>query len=232
MYQTLRLDREEGIAHVTLDRPGSLNAVDSEMTREFSEVFYDLSRDEETRVIVLSGNGDAFSVGALTPYADVAAHEPLQRDATAFGEAGAAIGDIQVRNRGTVGGNLAHSDPASDLPGAVLASDATIHVQGRDGSREIAADDFFEGMYATAVGDDEVLTGLDVPTLDDGDVGAYVKKPSPSSGYAMVGVAAQLDLDGETVASAGVGANGAMDHGVRLDPEVLVRQEAAGAARP
>jgi len=158
----------------------------------------------------------AVSVGALTPYADVAADEAVHKQTTAFAEAAQAIGDIQVRNRGTVGGNVAHADPASDLPAAVVASDATIHVQGPDGSREIGADDFFEGMYATAVGEGEILTQVDVPTYDDGDVGAYVKKPSPSSGYAMVGVAAVLQTDGREIDSARVAANGAMDHAMRL----------------
>ena len=175
----------------------------------------------------VSRNGDAISVGALTPYADVAGDESVHEQATAFAEAAQAIGDIQVRNRGTVGGNIAHSDPASDLPAATLASDATIHVQGSDGGREVAADDFFQGMFATDVGEGEILTRIDVPTYDDGDVGAYVKKPSPSSGYAMVGVAAVLQTDGREIDSARVAANGAMDHATRLS---AVEDELAGAA--
>jgi len=189
------------------------------------DVLVDLGGIDDLRGV--SRNGDAISVGALTPYADVAGDEALHKDVTAFAEATQAIGDIQVRNRGTVGGNVAHADPASDLPAAVLASDATIHVQGEDGSREVAADDFFQGMYATDVGEGEILTRVDVPTYDDGDVGAYVKKPSPSSGYAMVGVAAVLETDGGTVDSARVAANGAMDHGTRL---TAVEDELAGAA--
>lgn len=178
------------------------------------DVLVDIGGIDDLRGV--SRNGDAISVGALTPYADVAGDESVHERSTAFAEATAAIGDIQVRNRGTVGGNVAHADPASDLPAAVVASDATIHVQGGNGSREIAADDFFEGMYATAVGEDEILTRVDVPTYDDGDVGAYVKKPSPSSGYAMVGVAAVFQTDGREIDSARVAANGAMDHATRL----------------
>jgi len=178
------------------------------------DVLIDLGGIDSLRGI--ERNGDSFSIGALTPYAEVAAHEALNHDATTFAEAAQAIGDIQVRNRGTVGGNIAHSDPASDLPAAVVASDATITVQGDGGSREIAADDFFQGMYATDVGEDEILTGIEVPALDDGDVGAYVKKPSPSSGYAMVGVGVVLQTDGREIDSARVAANGAMDHATRL----------------
>lgn len=92
----------------------------------------------------------------------------------------------------------------------------TLVAEGPDGEREIPADDFFFGMYTTDVAPDELLTRIEVPSAD-GAVGTYVKKPSPSSGYAMVGVAALLDIDGNTVKSASVGANGVMDHGVRLE---------------
>jgi carbon-monoxide dehydrogenase medium subunit len=157
------------------------------------------------------------SIGANTTYADVI-DEPLSHDhAPALADAVSQVGDRQVRNRGTIGGNLAHADPASDLPGAALAVDASVVVQGPGGERTIPADDFFWGMYATDVGEDEIVTRVEVPSASEA-VGAYAKKASPSSGYAMIGVAAQLDLDGGRVASAGVGANGAMDHGVRLGP--------------
>lgn len=152
-------------------------------------------------------------IGALTSYADVASDEGLQEAIPAVTEAAAAIGDIQVRNRGTVGGNIAHADPASDLPAAVLAGDATIHAQGPDGERAIPADDFFTGLYDTALDESELLTAIEVPTHD---VGIYVKKPSPSSGYAMVGVATVLGIDGGIVESARVAATGAVDHATRL----------------
>lgn len=168
-------------------------------------------------LVGIENGGGSVTIGALTRYADVAKSDVVHEAAPAVGEAAAAIGDIQVRNRGTVGGNIAHSDPASDLPGAVLASNATVHVQGPDGNREIPIDDFFLGMYMTGLEEDEILTGVELPSLGDG-VGVYLKKPSPSSGYAMIGVAAVLELDGGTVSSARVAANGAIDHAVRLDP--------------
>ena len=179
------------------------------------DVLIDLGGIEDLRGY--ERNGDVVEVGALTPYAAVAGDESLHEDTTAFAQAAQAIGDIQVRNRGTVGGNVAHADPASDLPAAVLASRATIQVTGDDGSREVDADDFFHGMYATDVGEGEILTRVDVPTYDDGEVGAYVKKPSPSSGYAMVGVAATFQTNGDSIESARVAANGAMDHATRLN---------------
>ena len=168
-------------------------------------------------------DGDSTHIGAMTTYAEVADDDQFWEDATVVAETAGEIGDRQVRNRGTVGGNIAHADPASDLPGAMLAADATVHVHGPDGERAIAIDDFFQGMYATAAGEEEVVTGVEVPHEDGDTASGYVKKPSPSSGYAMVGVAA----------------NGVMDHGTRLSgaEDALAGEtldadavEAAGAA--
>ncbi|WP_435068745.1 FAD binding domain-containing protein [Haloplanus sp. C73] len=165
----------------------------------------------------IDADGDTVSVGALTTYATIADSASMQERATVFAEAAHAVGDVQVRNRGTVGGNLAHADPASDLPAAALAADATMVVQGPDGERRVDADDFFFGMYATDVAEDELLTRVEFPARPEA-TGAYAKKPSPSSGYAMVGVAVALTVDSGRVEDVGVAANGIMDHGVRLDP--------------
>lgn len=165
----------------------------------------------------VSVDGDTLSIGAMTRYSELLDVEAAHDHAPAFTAAVQRIGDRQVRNRGTVGGNLAHADPAADLPGAALASAATLVARGPDGTREIPIDDFYFGMYATDLGPTELLTRIEVPSATDA-VGAYAKKPSPSSGYAMVGVAVQLTIDGGTVSSASVGANGVMDHGVRLEP--------------
>jgi len=180
------------------------------------------------------------SIGGLTNYATVDESETVRENVTVFAEAAHAVGDVQVRNRGTVGGNLAHADPASDLPAAALAADATMVVQGPDGERRVDADDFFFGMYATDVGEDELLTRVEFPARPEA-TGAYAKKPSPSSGYAMVGVAVSLTVDAGIVEDVGVAANGIMDHGVRLDPvedalrgttpdDDLVERAAASAA--
>ncbi|TYT62550.1 FAD binding domain-containing protein [Natrialba swarupiae] len=162
---------------------------------------------------------DTVSVGALTTYATIADDDELWDELPVLAEAAHEVGDIQVRNRGTIGGNVAHGDPASDLPAAVLAADATVVVQGPDGERRIDVDDFFLGMYATELGEDEILTGLEFPRSENATTtGAYVKKPSPSSGYALVGVAVSLEVDDGRIESARVAANGIMDHGVRLEP--------------
>jgi carbon-monoxide dehydrogenase medium subunit len=171
---------------------------------------------------------DSTRVGAMVRYADVADDDRLWDEATVFAETAGQIGDMQVRNRGTVGGNIAHADPASDLPAAVLAADATITIQGPDSERSVAADDFFHGMYATAAGEDELVTSITVP--HEGTAGAYAKKPNPASGYALVGVAARLTTDGDTVTDARLAANGVMDHGVRLpEAEDALEGEALSA---
>ncbi|SEP08776.1 carbon-monoxide dehydrogenase medium subunit [Halogranum amylolyticum] len=156
-------------------------------------------------------------VGAMTTYATVAADETLARS-TVISEAAAEIGDVQVRNVGTVGGNVAHADPAADLPAAVLVSDATVRLQGPSGDRSVPAAEFFQAMFTTDIREDELLTGIDLSHLGENDAGAYVKKPSPSSGYALVGVAVVLETDGETIMDARIGANGAFDHAMRLKP--------------
>lgn len=162
-------------------------------------------------------DGDTLTIGAMTRYTDLVESDDVAEHAPALAEAVRQVGDVQVRNRGTIGGNLAHADPASDLPGAALASNASLIVQGPDGERSVPADDFFDGMYATDVGPDELLTRIEIPSMDGG-VGTYAKKPSPSSGYAMIGVAALIEAGNGTVDSARVAANGVMDHGVRLGP--------------
>lgn len=178
------------------------------------DVLIDIGSVEEMHGV--SVEGDTLSIGAMTRYDDFLGSDEAREHAPALTAAVEQVGDTQVRNRGTVGGNLAHADPASDLPAAALVSEATLVARGPDGEREIPVDDYFFGMYATALGPDELLTRVEIPSAGDA-VGAYAKKPSPSSGYAMTGVAALVDADGDSVESIRVGANGVMDRGVRLE---------------
>jgi len=186
------------------------------------DLLVDISRIE--RMQGIDHEDGTVSIGGLTNYATVDESDAVRENVEVFAEAAHAVGDVQVRNRGTVGGNLAHADPASDLPAAALAADATMVVQGPDGERRVDADDFFFGMYATDVNEGELLTRVEFPARPEA-TGAYAKKPSPSSGYAMVGVAVSLTVDAGLVEDVGVAANGIMDHGVRLDPveDALVR---------
>jgi carbon-monoxide dehydrogenase medium subunit len=154
-------------------------------------------------------------VGATTRYVEAAASATLSERASVLAEAAGAVGDVQIRNRGTVGGNLAASDRGADLPAAALAAAATLHLRGPDGERTVDADDFFDPGGGTAVGDDEVLTALWVP--DASDAGhAYVRRTHPATGYALVGVAALVRTDGGAVTDARLAANGVCERGVRL----------------
>ena len=179
------------------------------------EVLIDIGGIEELHGV--SVEDGTLVIGAMTTYSELLDVEAAGEHAPAFTAAVEQVGDRQVRNRGTVGGNLAHADPASDLPGAAMASDVTLVTRGPDGERSVPAEEFFFGMYATDLGPSELVTRVEIPSAA-GAVGTYAKKPSPSSGYAMVGVAALVEVDGGDVASARIGASGVMDHGVRLGP--------------
>jgi carbon-monoxide dehydrogenase medium subunit len=107
-------------------------------------------------------------------------------------EAAAVIGDVQVRNRGTIGGSLAHADPAADLPVVLAALNASFVAQSPTGKRTIGVDDFFTDFYTTALNSDEILTEIRVPMPAAGTGTAYAKLPHPASGYVVVSAAALI----------------------------------------
>jgi carbon-monoxide dehydrogenase medium subunit len=163
----------------------------------------------------VSANGGGWRIGAMTTHAQIASNANL-KGYQALIDATSIIGDAQVRNRGTIGGSLAHADPAADLPAVVVALNATLNVVGPKGARAIATDGFFEGMMATTLGEGEVITSVDLPALAAGAVSAYAKFANPASGYAMVGVAAQATLSGGVARNVRVVLTGASDHATRL----------------
>ncbi|MGD8816827.1 MAG: FAD binding domain-containing protein [Acidobacteriota bacterium] len=135
--------------------------------------------------------GDELVIGALTRHAEVAASDEVAARHAALAHAAAAIGDVQVRNFGTLGGSLAHADPAADYPAAVIALEGVIDVLGSDGARSIAAADLITGMLTTSLAHDEIITAVRFPTVD-ATGSAYEKFAQPASGYAIVGVAAVI----------------------------------------
>jgi len=157
---------------------------------------------------ITSSNGSVH-VGALTTHAEVAASAQVP---TVLSEAAGMIGDPQVRNRGTVGGNIAHADPASDLPTVLVALNATIHLTGPDGARTVPAAEFFLGMFTTAKGEGEILTGVEIQAGAGGSGSGYAKLYNPASRYAMVGVAAVVTMDGGTCTAARVVVGGLTPH--------------------
>jgi aerobic carbon-monoxide dehydrogenase medium subunit len=152
--------------------------------------------------------GDMLRIGALATHAELAASADVKRAATALAEAAAVVGDPQVRNRGTIGGNVVHADPASDLPAVLVAADARLVALGARGERTIFADDFFQGLMATALQEDEVLTAVLVPASPPGERSAYVKFPHPASRYAVVGAAAFIAVKDGVCTSARIAVNG------------------------
>lgn len=152
-------------------------------------------------------SGNRLVIGAMTPHADVASSKVLHASCPLLAQAASQIGDIQVRNRGTIGGSLAAAHPAADYPAAVLALDAEIVVASRSGERSIAATKFFTGMFTTELRPDEIITEIHVPRTEGQSV-TYKKFPHPASGYAVVGVAVRVEKSGAKIDSAAVGITG------------------------
>ena len=151
----------------------------------------------------ISINGNTATIGALTTHAMVAAAQGLPAGLT---DAAAMIGDPQVRNRGTVGGNIAHADPASDLPTVLVGLGATINLIGPNGTRSVAAADFFVDLFMTALGEDELVASVDLPLGDGGS--AYAKLFNPASRYAIVGACAKVSVANGLCSSASVAVGG------------------------
>ncbi len=145
-------------------------------------------------------DGGVLVVGAMTPHAEVARDAQVRAAIPALAALADGIGDPQVRNRGTIGGSVANADPAADYPAALLAMGASVHTN----TRVIAADDFFTGLFETALNDDEIVTQVSFPIPKRA---AYVKFPNPASRYAIVGVMISENADGLRVAVTGAGAN-------------------------
>jgi carbon-monoxide dehydrogenase medium subunit len=162
----------------------------------------DIGRIPELRG--MSRQGDAVRIGALTTHAELAASSELRSAAPALADAAAMVGDPAVRNRGTIGGNIAHADPASDLPAALVALDARMIAAGAGGERTIPAHQFFVGIMATALADDEILLAIEVPASSRGQGSAYEKFSHPASRYAVLGAAAWLAVANGTCTAARV----------------------------
>ena len=154
--------------------------------------------------------GDAVAVGAMTRYVDIERSDLIKRNFALLPEGIDLIGDQQVRNRGTIGGSVAHSDPAADTPGMVLALKATIVAKGPNGARSIMADDFFMDLMQTALKPDEVITEIRFPKPPVRTGSAYSKLANRASHYAVVGCAAVVTVGGDgTCTSASVVITGA-----------------------
>jgi len=165
----------------------------------------------------ISVDDQTVRIGALTTHAELLASEPLYDVLPIFRQAANRIADPQVRNRGTIGGSLANADPAADWPAIVIALNAELEIAGPNGSRHVAAKDFFVDIFSTALGPTEVLTAIHLarPTL--GTRFTYRKIRHPASGYAVVGVALGVRMENGLVAEMSIGITGAASHAFSAD---------------
>lgn len=166
----------------------------------------DIGRIRELKGITVDGG--TVRIGAMTTHASLAASPELAEKCPALAQAAAGIGDPAVRNRGTIGGNIAHADPASDLPAVLVALDARLIVQGPEGKRTLNAGEFFQGMMTTALQEHDILTAIEIPARPKGQGSAYIKFAHPASRYAVIGVAAVLTGSGGKCSAARVTVGG------------------------
>jgi carbon-monoxide dehydrogenase medium subunit len=154
-----------------------------------AERLIDIGRLKELRGIREWEGGIA--IGALTTYREVL-ESPLTKKFPILAEAIKDVGDVQVRNRGTIGGSIAHADPASDFPAVAIALDAQIVLRSKAGERVVPAEQFLQGAFQTDIHEDELLTEVRIPAAAASAGQAYVKLEQPASGYSIVGVAAVI----------------------------------------
>jgi aerobic carbon-monoxide dehydrogenase medium subunit len=156
----------------------------------------DLGGIKDLRGIKVSGG--TITIGAMTPHGDVAGSAEVQKAIPALAHLADGIGDPQVRNRGTIGGSIANADPAADYPAAVVALGATVETN----ERKIPADQFFKGLFETALNPGEIITAVSFPVPEKA---GYQKFPNPASRYAVVGVFVAKTAQGVRVAVTGAG---------------------------
>ena len=165
-------------------------------------VLVDIGRIEALKGI--EAIADRLFIGALTTQASIAASDLVNERAHLLAEAAGMVGDPAVRNRGTIGGNVSHSDPASDIPAVLTALSATFNIAGPGGNRSVEAADFATGLLENTLREDEILTSVSVPSVPAGSGSAYVKFAHPASRYAVIGVAAIVGVSDGSCSSANV----------------------------
>ncbi len=156
----------------------------------------------------ISKNESHISIGALCTHKQCAESDIIQSNCPALSDAASVIGDPHVRTKGTIGGALAHSDPQADYPGAILALNATLVAKGPSGERTIEVDDYFIGLWETALAEGEILTEIRIPINSMNANSCYVKFPQPASRYPYVGCGVSLNSKNGTCSDIRVGFSG------------------------
>ena len=189
------------------------------------ELIVDIGKIDSLKSIV--DEGDSVLIGAMVPYFQILADPSVQTGLGLLHKAISEVGDPQIRHRGTLGGALVHADPAGDCGATILALDAELVVSGQGGERTVAAADFFEDLFQTAVGEDELLTAIRVPKLD-GWGSHFEKFVRVAHQWPIVAVAAAVKVDGGTISEARIGLVNMGSTAVRASAteQALVGQEA------
>ena len=150
----------------------------------------------------IEDTGEALRIGAMTRHVDVEESCAVADHAPLIAAAMEHIAHPAIRNRGTFGGSIAFADPAAELPACAVALGATMHIAGRDGTRDVAAADFFEGLYETAIGPGEILTAVSVPKIAPGWKSGFMELARRHGDYAIIGLCAHAEIDGGTFGDA------------------------------
>ena len=164
------------------------------------EVLIDINRIDGLAGI--DDTGDVIRIGAMTRHIDIEKSALVAKHAPLIAAAMEHIAHPAIRNRGTFGGSIAFADPAAELPACAVALEATVHVAGKDGMRDIAAEDFFKGLYETALGDGEILTAVSVPKIANDWKSGFMELARRHGDYAIIGLCAHVQLDGPTFGEA------------------------------
>ncbi|MCL4495808.1 MAG: xanthine dehydrogenase family protein subunit M [Firmicutes bacterium] len=166
------------------------------------------------RITALKGiriEGDDVQIGAFTTYREIVESPEVNEFCPLLAQAAQTVGDVQVRNRGTIGGSLCHADPQADMPAAVLALDAELLIEGPSGQRTQSIDGFFLAPFITSLAPGEILTAVKIPKLPAGAHTTYLKRPHPASGYPLVGVGIWLTVHDQVIDNGHIGITGIAD---------------------
>lgn len=201
--EAIQMLQDEG-AHVLAGGHSLIPALKLRLNMAGSLV--DISKIADLRYIRVDGGN--LCVGAASTHADIQRSSDVASNLPILAQTASVIGDPQVRNMGTIGGSIAHADPAADWPAALLACGATINIKGSGGSRSIAAADFFQDIYETALGEGEIITEIQFPIPAAGSGMSYQKFMQPASRFALVGCAAIISVSGGNITAAQVAFTG------------------------
>ena len=164
-----------------------------------------------TQLIEFKKSPNSITIGAMTTYHDLITNSELKLMHPMIVESASVVADVQVRNRGTIGGSLAHADPAADLPAVMIASNAIFNIASPNGNKQIKAEDFFVDIFTTLLEENEILTSIEIPHNSPGDSSSetYKKFANKASHFAIVGVAARLNVTNKVCSYASIAITGA-----------------------